>query len=460
MPPKRTVSPPGSPSRASASSLRSPESQRLKLVPAPAVPDLEEQEADDEQEQLLGDSGASSPDTAGAGTVRSERGQIFRLAWPVAATFLLQSSTQQMTIIFVGQLGALQLGAASMANMWINITGMSIIYGGMSAFDTLGSQAYGARNYPLVGLLAQRCLAICTLLCIPISLSWWFLTGPALVLVGIEQDTADLAAQFARVNILCLWPTLAHNVLQRFLRSQGVVRPVTLVMGICSVGFAPVAWWFVDRFGFIGAPLANAVLNWFLLIFISVLVLCKGYHKQCWHGWSMGAFRSWGIILKLGTAGVMGNMGQWWSWEIAAGMAGNLGEVPLAAHSVLQNVGFFMFPLTFGISTATTVRVGTLLGAGRGALAKTTSRAALSVAGGLCVVIVSLLLALRNTYPRLYSKDERVIAVASSLTYVYAFYQTLTSLNFCLGGILNGCGRQQISANIGIVAWYIVGLPS
>ena len=54
--------------------------------------------------------------------------------------------------------------------------------------------------------------------------------------------------------------------------------------------------------------------------------------------------------------------------------AGNLGEVPLAAHSVLQNVGFFMFPLTFGTSTATTVRVGTLLGAGRGALARCGTR--------------------------------------------------------------------------------------
>lgn len=25
--------------------------------------------------------------------------------------------------------------------------------------------------------------------------------------------------------------------------------------------------------------------------------------------------------------------------------------------------------------------------------------------------------------------------------------------------MLNGCGRQQISANIGIVSWYLVGLP-
>jgi len=55
----------------------------------------------------------------------------------------------------------------------------------------------------------------------------------------------------------------------------------------------------------------------------------------------------------------------------------------------------------------------------------------------------------RDTYPRLYSNDERVITAAAGLSIVYAVYQTLTSLNFTLGGILNGCGRQQISANIG-----------
>ena len=236
----------------------------------------EEDEETGEAEALLG--GASEPESdlrarraissvyddedAETGTMREEQRQIFRLAWPVGATFILQSSAQQMTIIFVGQLGAAQLGAASMANMWINITGMSIIYGGMSAYDTLGSQAFGAKNYPLVGLLAQRCLAICTILCVPIALSWWFLTGPVLVLVGIEQRTADLAGLFARANILCLWPTLAHNVLQRYLRNQGIVRPVTALMGLCAVGFGPVAWKFVDTFGFVGAPLANGVLNW------------------------------------------------------------------------------------------------------------------------------------------------------------------------------------------------------
>ena len=255
---------------------REEEEEQKRREAAQAEKSDDEDEETGESEALLG--GASEPESdlrarraissvyddedAETGTMREEQRQIFRLAWPVGATFILQSSAQQMTIIFVGQLGAAQLGAASMANMWINITGMSIIYGGMSAYDTLGSQAFGAKNYPLVGLLAQRCLAICTILCVPIALSWWFLTGPVLVLVGIEQRTADLAGLFARANILCLWPTLAHNVLQRYLRNQGIVRPVTGLMGLCAVGFGPVAWKFVDTFGFVGAPLANGVLNW------------------------------------------------------------------------------------------------------------------------------------------------------------------------------------------------------
>ena len=183
-----------------------------------------------------------------------------------------------------------------------------------------------------------------------------------------------------------------------------------------------------------------------------LLVRCRGY-LQCWDGWSWKAWTGWSTMLKLGTAGVMGNMGQWWSWEIAAGMAGNLGETPLAAHSVLQNVGFFTFPLTFGISTAATVRIGTLLGAGRGAMARTTSRAALTVAAALCVFIVCALVGLRSYWPRLYSPDPGVLGLAAQLAPVYAVYQVLTGFNFSLGGILNGCGRQQINANIGIVCW-------
>ena len=52
--------------------------------------------------------------------------------------------------------GATYHGAATLGTMTVNVTGYSLCFGGMSALDTLASQAFGAQNFPLVGVWAQR----------------------------------------------------------------------------------------------------------------------------------------------------------------------------------------------------------------------------------------------------------------------------------------------------------------
>ena len=71
--------------------------------------------------------------------------------------------------------------------------------------------------------------------------------------------------------------------------------------------------------------------------------------------------------------------GEWWSWEICAGMAGTLGEVALAAHVSIQNFTFFYFPLPFSVSMAGTIRIGNLLGAGEPQLALLVTKVSLVV---------------------------------------------------------------------------------
>ena len=95
--------------------------------------------------------------------------------------------------MFVGHMGGSELGAVALGNMWCNVTGYSIQYGGLTALDTLASQAFGAKNMRLVGVNAQRALAIVGLLCIPITALWWFATGPVFELMDIEAETTELA---------------------------------------------------------------------------------------------------------------------------------------------------------------------------------------------------------------------------------------------------------------------------
>ena len=100
----------------------------------------QEQEQGDERQGLLGSGsaeseGAAQPSAAielGGRTAWAQWRILFPTACQVTAQFLISSSTQQVTILFVGHLGVVELGAAALATMWVNITGLSIVYGGRS----------------------------------------------------------------------------------------------------------------------------------------------------------------------------------------------------------------------------------------------------------------------------------------------------------------------------------------
>ena len=104
------------------------------------------------------------------GTVWEEAKKLLPLAWQVVLATVLQSMTQQVTVLFVGHIGVMELGASALATMWVNITGLSIVYGGASALDSLAAQAYGAKSYQVrwrasntaSSFVQQHCaLAVC-----------------------------------------------------------------------------------------------------------------------------------------------------------------------------------------------------------------------------------------------------------------------------------------------------------
>lgn len=58
----------------------------------------------------------------------------------------------------VGRLGSFELSAAVLSTTLYNVSGLSLLLGFASAMETFCGQAYGARNYKLVGVVLQRAL--------------------------------------------------------------------------------------------------------------------------------------------------------------------------------------------------------------------------------------------------------------------------------------------------------------
>lgn len=218
--------------------------------------------------------------------IKNEAWRLFTLAWPLSISFSFQMASQQLNAVMVGHLGPLELGAATLGLMWCNITGFSIVWGGMTALDTLGSQAYGAKAYTLVGVLAQRALVISTAVAVPVAFCWAYATFPVLTAIGVDTEVASLAQQFTRWYVLALWPQLAINIVNKFLSMQDIVRPPTLVQAVIMPVNAGLTYTlvYISGFGFVGSPIAQAVSCWLQLAAFLVLIRLMRLHEKCWPG--------------------------------------------------------------------------------------------------------------------------------------------------------------------------------
>jgi MATE family multidrug resistance protein len=70
-------------------------------------------------------------------------------------------------------------------------------------------------------------------------------------------------------------------------------------------------------------------------------------YKNTWDGWSMELFQDWGSFLKLAIAGLLMVSLQFWAFEAGTLLAGTLGEVQLAAQSII----FQLESLTYMVSS-------------------------------------------------------------------------------------------------------------
>ncbi|XP_056165823.1 protein DETOXIFICATION 17-like [Syzygium oleosum] len=75
-----------------------------------------------------------------------------RLSGPLIGVSMLQYSVQVISVMFVGHLGELPLSGASMATSFASVTGFSVLLGMGSALETLCGQAYGAKEYHMLGV--------------------------------------------------------------------------------------------------------------------------------------------------------------------------------------------------------------------------------------------------------------------------------------------------------------------
>ena len=117
------------------------------------------------------------------------------------------------------------------------------------------------------------------------------------------------------------------------------------------------------------------------------------------------------------------------------------------------------FMLAMGIGAATTIRVSHQLGRGDLHAVKMASRASLHLCLLMNTIGAGLMIGLRNYLPYIFTNDEQVIEIASTLILIAGLLQYADGMQ-CIGAaMLRGIQDVRVPMRIAFIAYIGVALP-
>ncbi|KAL2558909.1 MATE efflux family protein [Forsythia ovata] len=403
------------------------------------------------------------------GELIGEAKQQLNLAVPLIAVSILQYCLQVISIMFVGHLGELPLSSASMATSFASVTGFSVLIShdllklGMgSALETLAGQAYGAKQYHMLGIYTQRAILILLSFSIPLAFIWFY-TSIILITLGQDQDISVGAGVFNRWMIPGLFAYGILQCLNRFLQTQNIVVPMMISSGIAALLHIIICWLFVFKIelGIIGAALANAISYWINVLLLALYIKFSPACSKTFLGFSREAFDNLLSFLKLAIPSAIMICFEYWSFEMVVLLSGLLPNPKLETSvlSISLNTCWMVYMISVGLGGSISTRVSNELGAGRPQCA----RLAIHVAAGIAIlegaIIGSTTLLVRHVWGKLYSNDKEVIRYVAKLMPLLALSDFLDGFQCVLSGAARGCGWQKLCAFINLGAYYVVGIP-
>jgi len=405
-----------------------------------------------------------------------------RRLWTISFPMVLASTSIYImglsSLVILGTFaGPSDLAAASMGTVYSNVCGCSLLWGLSEAIDTLCSQAYGAKQYRLMGIFLQRGVVILCLASTLASVAFYF-TETVLLALGQNPELSKNAAGFVQYQIPGIYSYAVCMAFQRFLSAQETTSPLFWI----SAAALPVHIWLtLHLVRGMGLGKEGAAIAWSISFTFRAVALC-GYtfwiemsrpsHMRSLTRINLkAAFRGWGRLLAISVPAYAMVATEWWSFEFLTLMAGLLPDpqTKVIAQTICSNIIGFMFMFSLGLSVAVCVRVGNALGAKRVDCVRRTILASI----GICIfqwALVGGILMLpfvRNNLSLLFAPSTagseqqsiRVQSVVSVCLGYVVLQQFFDGLKEIFNGAIRGCGRQSIGMGTSFVSYFMLCLP-
>ena len=366
-------------------------------------------------------------------------------------------------IIFAGQIlkSTTMLAGVTLCVTIFTLFAFLPMYGIVSAFDTLATQAFGSRDYKMLGVYLQRGFLVLFTLSLPIA-ALLLQIDQFLLLLGEDPEIVQVCRNMLQYCVFIL-PFLTVLAFWKIAEAQGILIPNAILLFIATLVDISVTLLILylissSVFGLVAGIVICHLALWILYV---IYLYVSGMLKRIWGGFTWRVFSRWGEIFLLGvpiSAGLMadGLLAQLGTFVVGLGKPDPAVEISI--YSAIIGFSDLVELSSYAVLTGVSIRVGNLVGEGN------VSRSRLVAIPGviLALTIASILLLVicipKNVIGHLFISNMEVVdGISNTILYLIPS-SLLMAFVYTLSGVLSGYGKQWVIL-VQIVVALIVGLP-
>ena len=409
-------------------------------------------------------------------------GEIVRLATPIVMTMLSQTLMWTVDTIFLGHYSSLALAAAGLGGI-LTWTAYSLFNNFSRISNTFVSQAHGKGDDPTVGHYTWQVIYVSILSGLVLTVAGYYSDH----LMPLTKNPIDgqietynyirwrsISAVFTQLGFCLMgyfqgrrdvrtpmWAGIISNALN-------AVLDLWLIFGWSGVTVGGAHLLEMRPMGVSGAAMATSIgtaVNFLIMAFVMFGDRTSRRRYRI-HVPRRPDFKAIGNLVRIGVPSAMENFVDMSSFAIFTTLIGRAGAVALAVSQIQIQLLSFSFMPMWGLTSAGSVLVGNLVGAGRPDAAARYGRQVFKLGVYYSLALGAALMIGRTGIYRIFSPDPAVLAFAGIMVPIAAVFQFGDGMRMVGSGLLTGAGDTRPAMIVTLVfcwglfipvTWYLLG---
>ena len=341
------------------------------------------------------------------------------------------------------------LSALYIAQIFANATSYPITLGIAAYTNILCSQAYGAKQYRMVGLYFYRILFMSALLVFPLC-ALYMSARPLVYLISQDWQLAYHVGRYTTIYCFVLPAYMYHKAAIAYLQASGIVWPPLfyLLLGSALNGILQYIFTVCYDTSLAGAAAGYTISMYFTALLIYAHIRFTNIHILTNISWTVELIGEWHHTFQYALSTTIQSFSSIFSSGLTPVIILGIiakSEAQLAIFSILYSIWFVFDPIAFGYSSAITIRVGHVLGLNEPARARRVSIFTM-IYGLVVLIILSCFLCLTSHLFSIMFTTDTTLVTELSFDIKILSVAILGNAFLLQQGVMNACCLQRFDA--------------